>query len=129
MSKSLHNIVDPHLLIKRYSSDALRAFLVARASLNSDAAYSHRLFLEFYNNCLVNDIANLFSRFNGMVLKYYDGTLPTGINLKNNEIINKLENTVESFRRNMDTSNSHAAYLHIFSFIKYLNAEIEVHKP
>ena len=62
MSKSKGNVVDPYLLAERYSTDALRFFLLRTFPFGSDGNFSNELLISCINTDLANDLGNLVSR-------------------------------------------------------------------
>lgn len=70
MSKSSGNVLDPHILLKHFSPDAIRYFLMREASIGADGNFSHEGFISRVNTDLTNDWANLVSRTTGMIEKY-----------------------------------------------------------
>jgi methionyl-tRNA synthetase len=76
MSKSIGNVVDPHLLIECYSSDALRYFLMREILFGADGDFSHMGFMTRYNADLANDLGNLAHRSLSMTTKWLGGEIP-----------------------------------------------------
>jgi methionyl-tRNA synthetase len=76
MSKSKGNAVDPRILADRYSSDALRYFLLREIPFGQDGIFSLENFITRINTDLANDLGNLVSRTLTMAERYFDGVLP-----------------------------------------------------
>ncbi|MCB9763475.1 MAG: methionine--tRNA ligase [Alphaproteobacteria bacterium] len=76
MSKSLGNVVDPHLLVDAYGADSVRYVLMAEKALGPDGDFSHKGFQLRYNAELANDIGNLAHRALSMTEKWLGGVVP-----------------------------------------------------
>jgi len=76
MSKSKGNAVDPRVLAGRYSSDALRYFLLREIPFGQDGIFSLENFIVRINTDLANDLGNLVSRTLTMAERYFEGVLP-----------------------------------------------------
>jgi len=76
MSKSVGNVVDPHLLVESYGVDAVRYFLMREIAFGSDGDFSHQAFLLRYNADLANDLGNLAHRALTMTRKWLGSQTP-----------------------------------------------------
>ena len=76
MSKSIGNVVDPHLLIDSYSSDVIRYILLKEIPFGTDGNFSHKNLLMRYNAELANDFGNLLHRSLSMNERWLGGKIP-----------------------------------------------------
>jgi methionyl-tRNA synthetase len=75
MSKSVGNIVDPVVLADKYSSDALRYYLMSDMAIGQDADFSEERLIERYNGNLANSLGNLLNRTLNMAHRYRQGVV------------------------------------------------------
>lgn len=76
MSKSLHNTVEPNMLIEEYGVDPIRFFLLREGTFGSDSDFSRQALVNRINSDLANDLGNLFNRSLAMTFKYAAGRVP-----------------------------------------------------
>ncbi len=62
MSKSSGNVVDPRLLVDRFSGDGLRYILLREGVPHSDGNYSEQKMINYLNSELANTLGNLLGR-------------------------------------------------------------------
>ena len=115
-------ILDPRILIPRYSADAVRYILLREIPFGSDGNYSTELFLTTINSDLANNYGNLVSRTFSMLKKYRDSVVPQAsesaeeidINLKKLTLDGVLE-VKKCIESNFDVSKALANIFDIFS--------------
>ncbi|MFH1751574.1 MAG: methionine--tRNA ligase [archaeon] len=76
LSKTTKTLVDPIALIEKYSSDALRYYLLREASVGEDLLFSEKNFQERLNSELADIIGNLVHRTLVFVDSKFDGVIP-----------------------------------------------------
>ncbi len=85
MSKSLGNIVRPQPIAEAMGVDALRYFLLREMILGQDSNFSYDTLLTRYNADLANDYGNLVSRVLKMIEQNFDGLIPPGTNVNDED--------------------------------------------
>jgi len=131
MSKSSGNVLDPHVLLKHFSADAIRYFLVREASIGADGNFSHEGFINRVNTDLTNDWANLVSRTTGMIEKYFANAFQ-GAALyteKEKEIRDRYAELEKSVLDHFDQYQFNRGLECVFEYVNSLNRYIVESQP
>jgi methionyl-tRNA synthetase len=75
MSKSAGNVVDPNALVEKYSTEAVRYYLMDRITTGQDADFSEKFLVSYHNWDLADQLGNLLNRTLNMVHRYRDGII------------------------------------------------------
>ena len=131
MSKSLGNVVDPFVLGERYGADAIRYHILREMALGADSSFSNEIMINRINSDLANGLGNLISRTVAMVLKYFDGTLPT--EKQSGDFDEELIKTVTGLRSAVDeaveNTQLNVALAEIFKAVSAANKYIDDTAP
>ncbi len=104
MSKSRGNVVSPLPMIDRYGVDTVRWFLAREFAFGSDGRFTPELFSERTNTDLANNFGNLINRTSAMIVKYFNGKVPSLSELseKDKNMRDLTEKTIKSYEILMD---------------------------
>ncbi len=100
ISKSLGNVIDPVYLSEKYSTDALRYYLIREKTLGQDGDFSEDDMINRFNTELADVFGNLVHRTLTFIDKNFDGEVPEGE--VDPEIGEKIEEKVENFDELME---------------------------
>jgi methionyl-tRNA synthetase len=76
MGKSLGNVLDPEVLLKRCGADAVRWYLLRDIPFGDDGDFQQQRFSDLVNNDLANTIGNLLNRTSSMARKWFAEAVP-----------------------------------------------------
>ncbi len=133
MSKSKGNVVDPVILANRYSSDAIRYFLLREVPFGSDGSFTPESLIKRINADLANDLGNLVSRTAAMDIKYFGGAVPAAENRLNTEadgeVISMLSELCGVAEKYLDEMQFPLALTEIWKCVSRLNKYIDETAP
>jgi len=132
MSKSVGNVVYPDMIISRYGLDALRYFVTVTIPFGQDGLFTPELFIDNFNNDLVNNYGNLVSRSISMIGKYFNGVIPTYNGLVGEfdaDLEISMKNTIDFYESAMDKFTINQGAKEVFNLASKANKYIEDAKP
>jgi methionyl-tRNA synthetase len=131
MSKTIGNVVNPHLLIDAYGPDAVRYFLLREIAFGADGDFSHAAFLARYNAELANDFGNLAHRALSMSTQWLDGKVPPlGPLTEDDQTLQALAlDVVDRFDQAMEGLQFKSAYGTLMELVGAGNKYIDTQAP
>lgn len=124
MSKSLGNVIDPFLLVKKYSTDAVRYYLLREISPTEDGDFTYEKFEQRYNADLAGGIGNLLARTIALAIK------PEFKNKKPSTKIKKeIKETAKNCQKYLEEFKFNEALKSIWGLIGFCDKTINEGKP
>lgn len=131
MSKTLGNVIDPNVMVKRFGVDGTRYLLLTQFPLGQDGDIQEKRFAEKYNSDLANDLGNLVSRVLKMVQSYCGGKIPPpekyiqeDQNLKKTAL-----DTVKNTFDEIEKLNLNSGFESIMRLVRFTNKYVEDSAP
>ncbi len=124
-------LTDPHELVKRYGADAVRYYLLREIPFGSDGEYTTERFLFRINADLANDLGNLVSRTQAMIVQNFGGKIPPQGEEEeaDRELISMCGQLSGKIDADMEALNVSDALAEIFNLVSRANKYIDETAP
>jgi len=131
ISKSLGNVIDPVYLAKKYSSDAVRYFLIRDIPLGEDGDFSERVLITRLNDELADILGNLVHRVLSFIYSKFKGEVPKPgeLNRQDREVFRLIESTPPSVGKHIEEFNPGAGLREIIKLAKSGNKYFNDSQP
>lgn len=119
MSKTLGNVIDPVILIKKYGVDPLRYYFLAKFSPFNDGDFSEEEFKKTYNADLANGLGNLVARV---------GKLSENLNFKL-KTVNFSDVNEGDYKKALEEYRFNDALAYVWEKVKAADKHIDENEP
>ncbi len=131
MSKSKGNVIYADELAKRFSTDAVRYYLLSEIPFAQDGTITYESFINKFNADLANTLGNLVNRSVAMTNKYFDGKVRCKEfdNEFDKELIATAKESIEKYHSLMDIYRNADAVNAVMNLAKRCNKYIDETTP
>jgi methionyl-tRNA synthetase len=131
MSKTLGTVIDPNGVADRFTSDALRNFLLAEVAFGQDGDFTWDNFFNRINSDLADKLGNLLRRIVSMTEQYQGGVFASkGVPLPPDAALRQtVGGLADRVAPLLDRMEFHAALAEIFKAVTATNGHIEAAAP
>ncbi len=131
MSKSKGNTIYADELAARFSTDAVRYYLLSEVSFTNDGSITYESFINKFNTDLANTYGNLVNRTIAMTNKYFGGkaSAKSYSNRCDTELLEAVKTAVSDYTSAMDTFHNADACDAVLTLAKRCNKYIDETMP
>ena len=131
MSKSKGNVIYADELAKRFSTDAVRYYLLSEIPFAQDGTITYESFINKFNSDLANTLGNLVNRSVAMTNKYFDGkvSFKECDNDFDKDLIATAKEAIEKYHSLMDIYRNADAVNAVMNLAKRCNKYIDETTP
>ncbi len=127
ISKSLGNVVDPLAIVKKYSNDTLRYYLLREITFGEDGDFSFDRLQKRYETDLANNLGNLLMRVITLCVKGRSLSTPRrGVTMELPKRMNRMWRT---YHKAMQNLAFHTALDSVWNLIAAANKRLTDEKP
>lgn len=129
MSKSLGNIIDPFVLVKKYGVDSLRYFLLREIPASEDGDFSYKKFEERYNADLAKGLGNLTARIITLANKVKGQKTKDKNVIQDLKVKKEIDKTLKDCQYALEQFKFNQALADVWKLIGFCDKYIEEQKP
>jgi len=131
ISKSLGNVIDPVYLAEKYSSDAVRYFLIRDIPIGEDGDFSEKVLITRLNDELADIVGNLVHRVLSFIYSKFNGEVPKPgeLNRQDREALHLIESATSAVGKHIEELNLGAGLREIVKLAKFGNKYFNDSEP
>jgi len=126
MSKTRGTMIEPAEVMKRFSADVLRYYLMREVPFDGDGDFSWKRLEQRYNADLANDLGNLVNRTLSMIQRYRNSVVP---DLADLDLGSDADTAIKDYQDHMDLLEFGDALTSVWQFITRANQYVEESAP